>query len=75
MSRIKHLYELERQGYYIKNLWHVSDVQSNHDVTDDEALEVLNKVMGSEYVVSMIFEMIDEEMDNRNKNGKRKARV
>lgn len=50
---------LKDQGYYVDNLWHINDVQQNHDLNDDDAYKVLDKVMQSEYTVSNIFEMID----------------
>lgn len=50
---------LKDQGYYVDNLWHIDDVQQNHDLDDDDAYEVLDRVMQAEYTVSNIFEMID----------------
>lgn len=50
---------LKDQGYYVDNLWHINDVQQNHDLDDDDAYEVLDRVMQAEYTVSNIFEMID----------------
>lgn len=50
---------LKDQGYYVNNLWHINDVQQNHDLNDDDAYEVLDRVMQAEYTVSNIFEMID----------------
>jgi hypothetical protein len=50
---------LKDQGYYVDNLWHIDDVQQNHDLNDNDAYEVLDRVMQAEYTVSNIFEMID----------------
>ena len=53
---------LKDQGYYVDNLWHIDDVQQNHDLNDNDAYEVLDRVMQAEYTVSNIFEMIDLEV-------------
>lgn len=55
--------ELESMGYYARNLWHVNDVQQNHNLNDEQALSVLDDVMTSEYVVSNIFELIDIKVE------------
>lgn len=52
------LAELERRGYYTKNLWTADDV--NYQCSREEALEVIDTVMQSEWLVSNIFEMIEE---------------
>lgn len=54
---------LQMQGYYVDNLWHIDDVQNNHDLSDKAAYEILDKVMRSEYMMSNIFEMIDEQVN------------
>ena len=50
---------LEAEGYYVGNLWHISDVQMNYDCTEQEAMEVLGKVFNNEYVNQQLFESID----------------
>ena len=50
---------LESQGYFTANLWHVDDVKQNYDVSDEEALDVLEDTMTSNWVTSQIFEEID----------------
>jgi hypothetical protein len=35
---------IEAEGYYVGNLWHISDVQMYFDCTDAEAMEVLDRV-------------------------------
>ncbi len=60
---------LRMQGYYVDNLWHIDDVKNNADdveMDDDDAYEVLDRVMQSEYMVSTIFEMI--ELENKNED-------
>ena len=51
--------ELSRRGYYTENLWTADDV--NYQCSTDEALKVIDTVMQSEWLVSNIFEMIEEE--------------
>jgi len=51
--------ELERRGYYTENLWTAYDV--NYHCSTEEALKVIDTVMQSEWLVSNIFEMIEEE--------------
>jgi len=55
---------LEKMGYYVRNLWRVEDVQSNYNLSDEDALELIDEVMTSEYIVSAIFELIDEKVKN-----------
>ena len=53
---------LKENGYYIENLWHISDVQQNYKLDDDDAYNVLDRVMQSEYIMNEVFEMIDLEI-------------
>ncbi len=52
---------LKRKGFFIENLWHIDDVMQNYKCDKDEAQEVLYSVFDSEWLVSQIFEMIDEQ--------------
>ncbi len=47
------------EGYYVEKPWHIEDVQQNYDCTDEEAMEVLEKVFSNEYINQQIFESID----------------
>ena len=53
---------LKENGYYVDNLWHIEDVQQNYKLDDDDAYDVLDKVMQSEYIMNEVFEMIDLEI-------------
>ncbi len=55
--------ELELRGTYTENLWHVDDVMKKYDCTSEEALNVLDSVMQSEWLMESIFEMIDEQAE------------
>jgi hypothetical protein len=50
--------ELTRRGYYTGNLWHIDDVQSRYEATDDEAQDVLDEVLQGEWIIGKIFESI-----------------
>lgn len=52
--------ELELRGYYTQNLWHVDDVMQNYDCESEDAQELLNKVMTSEWLTEQTFGTIDE---------------
>lgn len=51
---------LEKQGYYVENLWQLADVQGNYQCSDMIAKEVLKDAIDNEYAVSQTFEAIDE---------------
>lgn len=53
--------ELELRGYYTQNLWHVDDVMQNYDCESEDAQELLDKVMTSEWLIAQIFVTIDEK--------------
>ena len=50
--------ELTRRGYYTRNLWHIDDVQSRYEATDDEAQDVLDEVLQGEWIIGQVFESI-----------------
>lgn len=56
--------ELTRRGYYTKNLWHIDDVNINWSATNEQAQVVLDRVMQSEWLISNVFEMINDECDS-----------
>ena len=56
--------ELTRRGYYTGNLWSVDDVKGSWSATNEQAQTVLDRVMQSEWLVSNIFEIINDECDS-----------
>jgi hypothetical protein len=52
--------ELELRGHYTQNLWHVDDVMQNYDCESEDAQEILDRAMTSEYITTAIFTEIDE---------------
>lgn len=49
---------LKDAGYYVDNLWHIDDVKQMKDMNDDDAYEVLDKVLQGEYIMEAINESI-----------------
>jgi hypothetical protein len=57
---------LEDVGYYIQNLWHVSDVQKNLSVlSDDEALGVLDEVLTSDEIFESIYDKMHRVIEEQ----------
>jgi len=52
--------ELASRGFYTNNLWHVDDVKQNYKCSDEDAQEILDKTMQSEWIVQEIFTFIGE---------------
>jgi len=51
---------LEKEGYYIGNLWVIQDVQGIFNCTDEQALEVLDKALTNEATMEQIQYSIRE---------------
>jgi hypothetical protein len=49
---------IEAEGYYVGNLWHISDVQMYFDCTDEEAMEVLDRTFNNEWINEQISDSI-----------------
>jgi len=50
---------LEKNGFFTKTLWSVSDVMINHDCTIEEAQKVLENVFKNEATIDQIWLSID----------------
>lgn len=50
---------LEEAGYYVNNLWHVKDVQSKFDCSEEEAMDVLEEALTSDSTFNTIWFNID----------------
>ncbi len=59
MTREQAMKLLQDEGYYVGNLWHISDVQDRFECTKEEALDILNDVHQHDGIVERIFEAID----------------
>ena len=54
---------LKDNGFYTDNLWHVDDVKrllQDYQCTDEDALEILDKTLQSEWIMQQINESINE---------------
>jgi len=72
--------ELTRRGYAVDVLWRSDDVlnqdpsfykdppPSEDWLTEDEALEIMNRVLRRDGLVEVIYEMIQDELDDYCKN-------
>jgi hypothetical protein len=49
---------LERNGYFVANLWHTDDVTINYKCDEDTAQGILFDALTNEFVMSSIFEAI-----------------
>ena len=55
---------LTEQGYYVGNLWMTSDVVLDYpELTEDEAMWVLDKVLSSEWLTEQVFVSIGEHVE------------
>jgi hypothetical protein len=50
---------LKSHGYFVTNLWHIDDVMDKYYCDKEEAYEVLEKVLLSDYMMVQIWENID----------------
>lgn len=60
---------LEKEGYFVDNLWSVQDVMLNYDCTEEEAQEVLSKALQNEATMEQIWFAIHFEAGYRNLKG------
>jgi hypothetical protein len=49
---------LKSKGYYVNNLWNTDDVTMDYDCTEEEAMEVLNRVFYDGCINKQIFDSI-----------------
>lgn len=51
---------LEKNGYFVANLWHVDDVTAwAYDCDEDTAQDILYKALTNDYVMDTIWQAID----------------
>lgn len=54
---------LRKDGYYVDNMWHRSDVTEKFHCTNEQADDILNNVLNSESICEHIQERIFNEGD------------
>jgi hypothetical protein len=57
---------LKSAGYFVDNLWHVSDVKENYECTDEQAQQVLSASLQNEATMEQIWFAIHFEGGFRN---------
>jgi hypothetical protein len=58
---------LEKNGYFVANLWHVDDVTAwAYECDEDTAQDVLYKALTNEYVMDIIWQAIDASAEELN---------
>lgn len=51
---------LKEAGYCTGSLWHIKDVKQYHECTDEEAYDILEQVLDSDWITEQIFKEIDD---------------
>lgn len=59
---------LREQGFCVENLWHISDVNNLYNVSDKEAMEVLDCVMSCPNIMDSVNSQIHIEARERKLN-------
>ena len=49
---------LKSKGYYVDNLWQIDDAKSVFQCTNEQAYEIMDKVMNNERIMNEIWETI-----------------
>ena len=57
---------LEKEGYFVDNLWCVEDVMLNYDCTEEEAQEVLSNALQNDATMQQIWEAISYKAESMN---------
>jgi hypothetical protein len=50
---------LEKNGYFVANLWHVEDITINYECDEDMAQEILYKALTNDHVMEAIWDSIN----------------
>ena len=57
---------LERHGYFVTNLWHISDVTEFYKCDEDTAQYILCNALTNEYVKRSVWDSIDYSAEDLN---------
>jgi hypothetical protein len=57
---------LEKEGYFVDNLWCIEDVMLNYDCTEEEAQEVLSNALQNDATMQQIWEAISYKAESMN---------
>jgi hypothetical protein len=50
---------LAEQGFFTGNLWHIDDVTSLYNCSNEDAYKVLDMALTNEYIISQIWDSIE----------------
>jgi len=59
---------LEKNGYFVANLWHTDDVTINYKCDEDTAQDILYKSLTNDHVMEAIWDSINyftEDLERR----------
>jgi hypothetical protein len=57
---------LEKNGYFVANMWHISDAMEFYQCDEDTAQEILYKALTNEYVMQSVWDAIDYVAEDLN---------
>ena len=57
---------MEKEGYFVDNLWCIEDVMLNYDCTEEEAQEVLSNALQNDATMQQIWEAISYKAESMN---------
>jgi len=57
---------LQNNGYFVANMWHISDVMEYYQCDEDTAQDVLYKTLTNEYVMQSVWDAIDYVAEDLN---------
>jgi hypothetical protein len=57
---------LQNNGYFVANMWHISDVMEFYQCDEDTAQDVLYKALTNEYVMQSVWDAIDYVAEDLN---------
>lgn len=49
---------LRENGFFVDNLWHISDVMQDYECTKHEAYDILSFVLHNSYTIEKVFDLI-----------------
>jgi len=57
---------LESNGYFVANLWHVSDVMESYECEEDTAQDILYKSLTNGHVMDAVWDSIEYMAEDLN---------
>jgi hypothetical protein len=57
---------LQNNGYFVANMWHISDAMEFYQCDEDTAQDILYKALTNEYVMQSVWDAIDYVAEDLN---------